>query len=154
MKITTATRVTMSAIRRVIARAVTDERVIIKAREIVGSEVDGRDPVEVMDAIVRYVGANIGYTRERRELFQDPLTTLRVGTGDCDDHTILVVALANALRIRAEPVLVARAGKGPHHIIPAIYWHLTHTLYDTTEQRGASPTVEGIADGTLELHSF
>lgn len=153
MILTPNTKVSMSKIRKVIARASVEERVILKAREIVG-QVDGRDPLAVLRALSSWVAANVGYTRERRELFQDPLTTIRVRTGDCDDHTILVVSLAQALKVPAVSVLVASPGKGPHHIVPGLLSDSSTYVFDTTEVEGGIGVAGAVNSGDLLLHPF
>lgn len=63
-------------------------------------------------AILKWVQNHIDYLNEPGEILQDPLYTLRVGYGDCDDMAILLGALLEALRLDFRFVLAGkRAGR-------------------------------------------
>ena len=97
-----------------------EPRVIEQARAIVGVMNTEREPVLAVDRLCSWVRANIGYSREASELLQDPLTTLLVRSGDCDDHVILVASLARSLQLPAHPALIARPARQAHHIVVAM----------------------------------
>lgn len=74
--------------------------VLYQARTILG-KLDARDRVRALRELATWTRSEIGYTREARETFQRPDVTLRVRSGDCDDHAILICGLARSIRIPA-----------------------------------------------------
>lgn len=69
-------------------------------------------------AIARWVQRSILYVNEGQETFQTPLATLRLGFGDCDDMTILICALCEAIGIPTQIVAMQWAGSY-RHVFPA-----------------------------------
>lgn len=63
-------------------------------------------------AILAWVQKNIYYANEPGERLQDPLYTLRVRYGDCDDMAILLAALYESIRLPWRYVLSGRNRKG------------------------------------------
>ena len=74
------------------------------------------------DAIYRWVKENILYVRDPIDIetVADPEMTLRIGAGDCDDHSTLIAAMAAAVGI---PVRFRVIGPDPsdfRHIFPEL----------------------------------
>lgn len=68
-------------------------------------------------ALGDWVQKNIRYVNEGEETFQTPIQTLRLGYGDCDDHTTLICALVEAIGIPTQAVALGWNG-GYRHIFP------------------------------------
>lgn len=58
-------------------------------------------------AVHSYVKQNIEFRGEYAETLQEPRVTLQLGAGDCDDHSMLIMALLLSLGIRARFKTVA-----------------------------------------------
>lgn len=65
------------------------------ARSIVAPR--GDDDASRLEAIQLFVQSSVGFCFEAGEVYPSALTVLGQGIGDCDDHTIVVVALCHAL---------------------------------------------------------
>jgi transglutaminase-like putative cysteine protease len=63
------------------------------------ANVPPRDYERQVEAIHRWVQANIYYVQEPDEVFQDPLFTLDRRYGDCDDQQILMMALFESIAL-------------------------------------------------------
>lgn len=68
-------------------------------------------------ALADWVQKNIEYVNEGTEIFQTPPRTLRVGFGDCDDHTTLLATLLECLGIPAQ-IVVLWWERGYRHVYP------------------------------------
>lgn len=64
-----------------------------------GAGATGKDHARQALAIANWVKSRIRYVNESTETMQTPPRTIVNGFGDCDDHTILVAALLDALGI-------------------------------------------------------
>lgn len=106
-----------------------DPAFIVSARTIAH---DSKNPAVGLFRIVAWCRSNIGYTRESVETFQDPRLTLRTRSGDCDDHSCLVVAMALAVGIPARLATIAIEGHYPHHIVAALKVDGDLVVYDST----------------------
>lgn len=53
------------------------------------------------EALQRWIQAHVGFVDEPMEAYPSALSVLLDGAGDCDDHAIVVVALAHALGMAA-----------------------------------------------------
>lgn len=65
-------------------------------------------------ALLKWVQKNIYYVNEPAERLQDPIYTLRVGYGDCDDMIILLMALLESINLKWRFVLVAKKPNGKY----------------------------------------
>ena len=65
-------------------------------------------------AIQAWVQSNLLYIPEPGDTWMDPLRTLWIGGGDCDDHAIVVASLLEAIRIPTRFVVLRRRGRGFH----------------------------------------
>lgn len=75
-------------------------------------EVAPRRTVEQAARLLKWVQDKIYYVNEPGERLQDPLYTVQVGYGDCDDMALLLAALAETLRIPWKLVLSGKAPGG------------------------------------------
>ena len=73
--------------------------IISRARAIVGEE---RDALEASDAMVKWVHENLA--KRFSASFSNALDVLRIGGGDCTEHSVLYVALARAAGLPAREV--------------------------------------------------
>ena len=77
-----------------------DPRIRALAAQILSqSGVDQRQYEQQAAVLLRWVQQNIAYINEPGETLQDPLYTLRVKHGDCDDMAILLAALYESIRL-------------------------------------------------------
>lgn len=99
---------------------------------------------------------NVYYVNEPGERLQDPLYTLKVGYGDCDDMTMLLYSLCRSLRLPVKLVIcgVDRNGRkvryhqGDAHYPPGVDWsHIYLAIgndpFRPTKFYYAEPTVQG-----------
>jgi hypothetical protein len=107
-------------------------------------------------AILKWVQTNIYYVNEPDERLQDPLYTLKVRYGDCDDEAILVYALARSIRLPARLVIsgVDKRGKkvryiqGDRHYPSGVNW--AH-IYLQVGDRPYGQPVWYFAEPTLQV---
>lgn len=87
-------------IRRIVTDCGRDPRIRELAVDIVrNAGAQPRDYKGQAAALLRWVQENIYYVNEPDEQLQDPMYTLRVKHGDCDDEAILLCALAQSIRL-------------------------------------------------------
>jgi hypothetical protein len=85
-------------------------------RQIMKSyNLDGHDKVAVLGAIQDWTQRNINYSYDARFLdqFVHPYLTLLLGAGDCDDQTLLNVAIGESLGIEMEAKLIGQHSETP-----------------------------------------
>ncbi len=92
-----------------------DERIIRAARALAGRGAAARDPVQVAERLVEAVYSSL----EKEITFSLPsaVQVLESMRGDCNEHTVLYVALARALG------LPARAAVGLVYLEGSFYYH-------------------------------
>ena len=99
---------------------------------------------------------NVYYVNEPGERLQDPLYTLKVGYGDCDDMTMLLYALYRSLRLPVKLVIVGvdrngrkvRYHQGDAHYPQGVDWsHIYLAVgddpFNPKRYLYAEPTVQG-----------
>lgn len=91
-----------------------DPRIRALAAQI-AQGLEQRDYAAQAGRLLAWVQEHIAYLNEPGEILQDPLYTLRVQHGDCDDMAILLGALYEALRLDFRFVLSGRDAAGRHH---------------------------------------
>lgn len=91
-----------------------DPRIRALAAQIAAG-LEQRDYAAQAGRLLAWVQEHIAYLNEPGEILQDPLYTLRVQHGDCDDMAILLGALYEALRLDFRFVLSGRDARGKHH---------------------------------------
>jgi len=93
-----------------------DERILQRAREIVGIGGGGRsNPVAVAERLT--LGVNVSLRKEVSFSIPSALQVLETGAGDCNEHTVLFVALARSQG------LPARIAVGLVYLEGAFYYH-------------------------------
>lgn len=109
-----------------------------------------RDYLNEARAIRDWIKSNIRYTRDpyKTETLQDPLVTLQLEAGDCDDQSVLFGALASSLGHRVRFRIVGK--ERPSHVFPEVFiqgqWH----NMDTTAE--IEPGDLGYSDFFLETY--
>lgn len=71
------------------------------------------EPAQAL-AIGQWVQNRTYYIHEGIELFQRPLTTVRLRAGDCDDYTILIASMLACVGIRAKLCILKINGRWAH----------------------------------------
>lgn len=112
-----AIRVTLRKMVAIIRKYSSDTTTIETARGIISHAgiTDVRmNRYKTIRAIQNWVRDNISYVPDPRlyEMLQTPPQTLHIGTGDCDDKTILVCALLETLGFDTELLAVGGTGQG------------------------------------------
>ena len=95
---------------------------VIKLAEFIGLKPFLSYPLENTRSAYLWVSENIGYMRDSQrwgkdEYFQLPSTTIKLGTGDCEDQAILLTSLLRALKLPRDNVrlVVGPTGRGTYH---------------------------------------
>jgi transglutaminase-like putative cysteine protease len=83
-----------------------------------------------LEAIQRWVQDNVGFIFEGQETFPSSLQTVLDGVGDCDDHTLLVIALCSALDY--EVTAEAFPAADPAHVAARVLTHGDWLWMETT----------------------
>jgi hypothetical protein len=124
-----------------------------------GQQLPEVPPKQYMDQAARlllWVQEKVYYVNEPGERLQDPLYTLRVMYGDCDDLAILYYALCRSIRLPVKLVIVGqdkqgrkhRYHQGDKHYPRGVDWaHIYNAVGDRpfgdATFRYAEPTVRG-----------
>jgi transglutaminase-like putative cysteine protease len=90
------------------------------ALEIVGHVPGHKNFAGMAAAVCRYVRDNVQYVRDVRdvETIQTPLKTLDLMAGDCDDQSILVASLLEAVGFNTRFLAIKTAANGPFlHVV-------------------------------------
>lgn len=90
----------LAFLRRIVLHAGRDPRIATLAVKIMREA--GAEPRQYKSqaaVILKWVQRNIYYVNEPGERLQDPLYTLRVGYGDCDDMALVLASLYESLRM-------------------------------------------------------
>lgn len=106
-------------------------------------DVPNRDARGEVRAIFNAVQKSIAFRGEKGELVQTPVVTLHLCAGDCDDHSVLLAALLQALGHKTRFVTVAADPEDPNtftHVYVEVYDRASGQWMplDTT-QAGAQP---------------
>ena len=88
--------------------------------------------VELAHKIQRFVRDNVRFQREEEEATMASSLTLSLGQGDCDDHTVLVVALCLAAGLPARIETVRNARGQIIHAVPMALVNGKRTWLETT----------------------
>lgn len=86
--------------RDIVRRSIRNPNQIVRNQAIeIVSYLPSKDFKSELDAIYHWVRDNIRFVRDVRgvETLQTPEATLRLGAGDCDDHVMLIQALAESV---------------------------------------------------------
>lgn len=109
-------------------------------------------------ALLKWVQDNIYFVNEPAERLQEPLATLKIRTGDCDDCCILLAALFESIKLPWRFVLCGRKGDAKvRHIegqviTPGVRWTHVYCIVGTppfnpTTWFYCEPTVAGVPLG-------
>lgn len=92
--------------------------IVTLARTIVKS-CPAKDYVCEATALQQYVQRTIRYTRDINDVeqIQFPEQTLSMGTGDCDDMSILLAALAESVGFPSRFAAIGLSGQGFSHVL-------------------------------------
>lgn len=102
----------VAALRKIVMQAGRDPRLATIAVDIVrNGGAEPRDYKKQASLLLNWVQSQVYYVNEPGERLQDPLYTLKVRYGDCDDMAILLASFYEALRLPWRFVLSGRAGK-------------------------------------------
>jgi hypothetical protein len=103
----------MKYLREITLKAGRDPRIATLAVKICkDANCEPREYRKQAAAILKWVQHNIYYVNEPGERLQDPIYTLRVGYGDCDDMAMLLAALYESLRLPWRFVLSGKSENG------------------------------------------
>ena len=83
-------------------------RIFVANKVLVPAGVEPRNYRGQAAAMLRWVQENIYYTNEPGEQIQSPWWTLKVRTGDCDDLSVLLAAMAHSIGLHWRFVLAGR----------------------------------------------
>lgn len=90
----------LGALRQIATEAGRDPRLATLAIQVIRrAGVKPRDYVGQARALLKWTQHRIFYVNEPGERLQDPIYTLRVGYGDCDDMALLLAALCESIRL-------------------------------------------------------
>ena len=102
----------IAALRQIALKGGRDPRIAKLAVDICKSAgIPPRQYEKQAEAMLAWVQGSIYYANESGERLQDPLVTLEVGHGDCDDMAILLAALYESMRLPWRYVLSGKRGK-------------------------------------------
>jgi hypothetical protein len=73
-----------------------------------------KDEVAQALAIGRWIQDRTWYVHEGTELFQTPLTTIRLQAGDCDDYSIAIASMLGCVGIRQKLCILKINGRWAH----------------------------------------
>ena len=95
---------------------------------------DSKQPERVARALFAWVEKNIRYILDpvAVETVQDPETTAKLKSGDCDDHTGLLAALAMSVGLPARFVVIGNTRDKFQHIYPELRINGEWIAADTT----------------------
>lgn len=152
------TRAVLMRMRAAVLEAKTDPLVIAHARMIVQGTPAKNWRAEAA-TVQAWVKRNIRYTRDVRgvETLQAPAYTLRVRSGDCDDHSMLAAALLEAIGHPTRFVAIGRAPGAYSHVYAETRigpkWEALETTLNLPF--GRAPSFEGIpgAPRPLVVHN-
>lgn len=142
----------LATLRQIALSAGRDPRLATLAVQILrASGVRPREHRRAAAALLRFVQTRIFYVNEPGERLQDPLYTLRVGYGDCDDMAILLAALCESLRLPWRFVISGRRNdKVVRWIEGTPYQHANWShIYLAIGNRPFAPTRWWFAEPTL-----
>jgi hypothetical protein len=155
----------IAALRKVVQESGKDPRLATISVEIIrASGAEPRDYQKQAAALLSWVQSQIYYITEPGERLQDPIYTLRVRYGDCDDMAMLLAAMYESIRLPWRFVLSGRQGKKTvrwiegtkkksatwSHIYVIVGW----PPYTPKKWKYAEPTLRGVPLGWDVVGSY
>jgi len=111
-------------IRKLVEMGKRDPKIYALAGQITfAANVAGKDQVGELKALYDYVAKEVPWRSDinKVETFADPASTLEWHRGDCDDHTSLLMSLAESMGYSTKARVIERKGAGgPSHIYPMV----------------------------------
>lgn len=103
----------MRALRQICMESGRDPRIReFTVKILLNNRIEPRDYKAQAACILKWVQKNIYYVNEPQEQLQDPLYTIKVGFGDCDDMVILLCSMFQSIRLDWKFVLSAKGKNG------------------------------------------
>ncbi|WP_456465553.1 transglutaminase-like domain-containing protein [Desulfurobacterium sp.] len=121
---------------QVIEQFIEEYSILPEVRQLVASILKpctSKDYLCYVRQIVEYIKSHVKYVNDppKTEVLQSPLRTLKLGIGDCDDHTILAGTLLRAAGFKIRITLGAPLGRYNHvyiHVyVPGHGWMTVDT---------------------------
>ncbi|MFH1226836.1 MAG: transglutaminase-like domain-containing protein [Planctomycetota bacterium] len=134
-------RGTAETIRRMwllVNKATKDEHLIGIATDIALKGSRSKDYFRRAEALFNWVRKSIAYMPDPAgvEMIQDPFYTIARGAGDCDDHTVLLAALAQAVGFSVRFKTIGTRNRDEfNHVFPEIFVSGKWLSADTTESK-------------------
>jgi len=143
------TDATLKRIVQVSQRALYRPELRLLALEILKQgNLSSRDKIGASEALYGFVKSRIRFVNDPLgvETVQEPAVTLRLGAGDCDDHSALMAALARAIGVPARFVVIGADPEHFRHIYPELNIAGKWLSADTTSPRpfGKAPPPLGV----------
>jgi hypothetical protein len=129
------TDLTVKAMKKLIRSSLQAQSVRLRTLSILRSfGVDSHAPSTAARAIFQWVRSNIRYVNDPIgiETVQSPEITLRLKAGDCDDHAVLVAALAMSIGIPARIVVIGSDADHFEHVFAELKTDRSWQPADTT----------------------
>lgn len=152
----------LGVIRQIATMRGRDPRIAKLAVDIIKKKgVRPRQYAKQAEAILKWVQnpKNFYYVNEPGERLQDPIYSIEVGTGDCDDAAILLCTLFESIRLPWKLVLSGRAANGAKvryiegdPVPPNVNWSHIYGIvgsppFAPSEWWFCEPTIEGVPLG-------
>jgi len=118
-------------------KATGDETLILISTDIAKSAAFEKDYLRRATALFNWVKKTIAYFPDPhyKELVQDPFFTIARGAGDCDDHTVLLAAMAQSIGYPVRFKTIGRSMNEFKHVYPEIFINGSWMPADTTESQ-------------------
>jgi len=132
------TDMTLSEMARLIDQDLKGQKLRLFASRIL-HDVPSKNHLAEAKKLYSWIASHIRFQKDPIgiETVQSPLVTLRLGVGDCDDHSTLLLGMALAVGLPARFRTVGRQQDNMLHIWPELYAKGRWWAADTTEpQRG------------------
>ena len=143
----------LATLRQIALPAGRDPRIATLAVQIMrDAGVKPREHRKAAAALLAWVQDRIFYVNEPGERLQDPIYTLRVGYGDCDDMALMLVALFESIRLPWRFVISGRRdGRIVRWMEGTPYTHANWThIYVAVGDRPFAPTRWIFCEPTLK----
>jgi hypothetical protein len=146
----------MAVLREIAESAGHDPRMATLAINILkANKVEPRDYTGQARALLKWVQNNVYYINEPAERLQDPLYTLKVLYGDCDDMALLLGALYESIKLEWRFVLSGKVNGKPARWIEGtplpknglwshIYLLVGYPPFQPKKWQFAEPTLRGV----------
>lgn len=116
------TSATLDQMVRIVRRYKSDLTTINTARQIITARVPQRSTRSYIEALQNWVRDHILYVPDPRdlEMVQTPPQTLSIGTGDCDDKSVLLATFYETIGLHTRFIAIAVNGGMFSHVLPQV----------------------------------